>query len=102
MRGDWIETEVGFIRPSEVAAVFIAERSSSFWNERKGYVDGAEWNVLVVVTRGGAEIVVRDDRFSAADLPACRRLVEEIESVLSPLVVEAQRIEDEGRGSDAS
>jgi hypothetical protein len=83
---DWIKTEVGFIRARDVAAVIIEERSSSYYRPSKGYDESIEWNVLLVVLRGGAKIEIRDDRFSTVDLDAAEEVVRDIEARLNPVV----------------
>jgi hypothetical protein len=85
---DWIRTEVGYVRAGEVAAVAIEDRSSTYYRPSKGYDESIEWNVLVVVTRGGAKIVIADDRFGPVDLDAAKRLVEEIDSIVAPMYLD--------------
>jgi hypothetical protein len=81
---DWIETEVGFVRASEVAAVIVEDRTSSYFRPSKGHDESIEWRVLLVVTRGGAKLEVRDDRFSDVNLDVARRLVEEVSAIIEP------------------
>jgi len=84
---DWIKTEVGYVRASEVAAVVIETRHSSYFRESKGYEEEIEWNVLVAITKGGAKIDVRDERFGMPTLEAAAALVGQIEVSLQDWVV---------------
>jgi hypothetical protein len=86
----WVKTEVGYVLASEIAAVVIEERSSTYFRASKGYEEEIEWRVLVVVTKGGAKLDVADERFGMPGMEGVERLVEIVDAIVTPYFVESE------------
>lgn len=85
---DWIETEVGFIRASEIAAVIIVSDSYEVERPSKGYSETHDFERLVIVTIGGARISVRESTYSDVVLADAKRIVEQVDALLNPVVTD--------------